>query len=304
MPSQTPWRFGFFALFSAIALVACSKARIPDPRYEPSRNLLDLVGEFQRFFREDGYRFWAPKDLSGVNIYKATLARLDDYERKYPGRSSEIVYFTKAQALERLWEYEKAISFYEKVSEGGSGLKEKAQENLFLLKEFLAIRNQPLSSANYLEYIRSMDEKVSAWDEFMKKHAGSLYEYLAREEEERLDRAKVAFVEVNRFHLENGDQTVISGFQQLLAKHQSSKNYHRYILELGDFYSRLAHETVLQRDPQGLGFPLEEFSRVVNEGLKLYSEVASKDGVEEKVEAAAKLQALSSFQRRVLKMNQ
>jgi hypothetical protein len=264
---------------------------------------LEVVGEFQRFFREDSYRFPAPKDLSGVNIYKATLARLEDYEMKYPGRSSEIVYFTKAQALERLWEYEKAISHYDKVAGGGSRLKGKAQENIRILKGFLDIRSRPPSSANYLEYIRSMDQKVAAWSELTQKHAGTMYEYLAREEEERLDRAKVAFVEINRFHLENGNQMVISGFQQLLIKHQASKNYNRYVLELGDFYYRLAQEAVLQSDPEALGFPLGDFTRIVSEGLKLYSEIAGKDGVQEKVEATGKLQALSSFQKRVRELN-
>lgn len=292
-------------LFLPVMLAfGCSSHRPPDPRYQPSRNLLEVVGEFQRFFREDSYRFPAPKDLSGVNIYKATLARLDDYEKKYPGRSSEIVYFTKAQALERLWDYEKARSYYEKVVEGGTRLKEKAQTNVAVLKELLDVRSRPTVTTNYIEYIRSMDEKVSLWSEFIKRHAGTPYEYLAREEEERLDRAKVVFVEINRFHLQDGNQLVISGFQQLLAKHQASKNFNRYLLELADFYSRLAHETVLQTDPQALDFPMEGFTRTVSEGLKLYSEVAGKDGVEEKPEASAKLSALAAFQKRVRDLNQ
>jgi len=85
---------------SLILCVSCSsRAGPPESRYAPAGDLLDIVKDFQRLAKEDTYRFPIPKDVTGVNIMKATLVRLDDYERKNRGQSTDIVQFNKALAL-------------------------------------------------------------------------------------------------------------------------------------------------------------------------------------------------------------
>ena len=85
-----------------------SRAAAPESRYLPAGDLLDIVKDFQRLAREDTYRFPIPKDVTGINIMKATLQRLQDYETKNPGQFSDIVQYNKALALERLREYDQA----------------------------------------------------------------------------------------------------------------------------------------------------------------------------------------------------
>src|ERR1700741_5048007 len=89
----------FMLLILAILLVGCSsRAAPPEVRYLPAGDLLDIVKDFQRLARGDTYLFAIPKDVTGINIMKATLVRLEDYERKNPGKFTDIVQYNKALA--------------------------------------------------------------------------------------------------------------------------------------------------------------------------------------------------------------
>ena len=128
------------------------------------------------------------------------------------------------------------------------------------------------------KYIAGLDQKVAAWNQLIKKHKGTQYEFLARVEEERIDRAKVAFVEANRYRLKDGNQLTIVGYSQLVTKHEQSKNIHRYLIDFGDFYMVLAKEYASQYDPEGLAFDFNLLDQFVKSALKFYSEVAQIDG--------------------------
>ena len=97
-----------------------------------------------------------------------------------------------------------------------------------------------------------MDEKVAAWHELVVKYQGTPYEYLARVEEGKVDRAKVTFVELNRHRIKDGNEMVVVGYTQLVTKHGQSKNVYQFLLDFGDFYALLAREYLAQYDPEGL----------------------------------------------------
>src|SRR5918994_3910969 len=194
-------------VLSLLVLAGCSsRIASPEARYAPAGDLLDIVKDFQRLAKEDTYRFAIPKDVTGVNIMKATLVRLDDYERKNAGKLTDIIQFNKALALERLREYAEAAVLYRSVSENGGRLGARASKNLEALEAFLNILDKPLPAEDTFQYIKGLDEKVAAWNHLIEKHQGTTYEFLARCEEERIDRAKVAFVEANRYRLKDGNQ--------------------------------------------------------------------------------------------------
>ena len=67
-------------LLVALTLVAgcSSRTAAPEARYVPAGDLLDVVKDFQRLAKEDTYRFPIPKDITGINIMKATLVRLGE----------------------------------------------------------------------------------------------------------------------------------------------------------------------------------------------------------------------------------
>ena len=278
------------AVFSATG--CSSRTATPEPRYVPAGDLLDIVKDFQRLAREDTYRFPIPKDVTGVNIMKATLVRLEDYEKKNPGKFTDIVQFNKALALERLREYDQAAALYHKIADTESRLGREAVKNAEILDTFLQILDRPLRSDDPFEYIKGLDEKVAAWNQLISKHQGTAYEFLARVEEERVDRAKVSFVEANRYRLKEGNQLVILGYTQLSTKHRQSKNIYRFLIDFGDFYEVLAKEYASQYDPEGLSFDLKIFDQFVKSALRLYNEVAQVDGILEKIEAQGKIEAM------------
>jgi hypothetical protein len=289
---------------SAFSAGGCSgRAPAVEPRYVPAGDLLDIVKDFQRLAKEDTYRFPIPKDVTGVNIMKATLVRLEDYEKKNPAKFMDIVHFNRAMALERLREYDQAASNYRKVVETPGQLGTEAAKNLEIIDGFQRILYKPLPSDDPFQYIKGLDEKVAAWNQLIQKHQGTPYEFLARVEEERIDRAKIAFVEANRYRLKEGNQIVIVGYTQLVTKHRQSKNIHRFLLDFGDFYARLAKEYAAQYDPEGLSFDLKTFDQLAKSALKLYTEVVQVDGIIEKIEAQGKIEAMRGLFDKVTRLN-
>lgn len=280
-----------------------SRTGPPEARYAPAGDLLDIVKDFQRLAKEDTYRFPIPKDVTGVNIMKATLVRLDDYARKNPGQFTDIIQFNKALALEHLREYDQAAALFRKVAETDGRLGAEAGKNAEVLDNFLRIFDRQVPTDDPFKYIAGLDEKVAAWNQLIQKHKGTPYEYLARVEEERIDRAKVAFVEANRYRLKEGNQLTIVGYSQLVTKHEQSKNIYRYLIDFGDFYMLLAKEYASQYDPEGLAFDFKVLNQFVRSALKLYTEVAQVDGVVEKIEAQGKIEAARGFLEKMTRLN-
>ena len=295
---------GGILAFAIISFAGCSSSTAtPETRYAPAGDLLDIVKDFQRLAKEDTYRFPIPKDVTGINIMKASLVRLDDYERKNRGQFTDIVQFNKAAALERLREYDQAAALYRKVAETDGRLGAEAAKNAEALDEFLRIFDRAVPADDPFKYIAGLDEKVAAWNQLMQKHKGTPYEFLARVEEERIDRAKVAFVEANRYRLKEGSQLTIVGYSQLVTKHRQSKNLYRYLIDFGDFYMRLAKEYTSQYDPEGLAFDSKVLDQFVKSALKLYAEVVQVDGIMEKIEAQGKIEAARGFLEKITRLN-
>ena len=270
-----------------------------NPQYVTEADLLKVVTEFQRLAGKDTYRFPIPKDVTGANVYKATLTRLQDYEGKHPSAYPEILAFTRGRAYEGLHEYKKAIAQYQVVSQSKNRLNTEAAKAIAVLTQFQEIKLRPLAVGSPLEYLQALDSQIAAWQEQQKQQAGTPYEALAREEEERLDRAKVTFLELNRHRLEDGNESVVLAYRQLIGKHKESKNVYRYQIEFADFYFTLAQEYVAQNDPQGLQFDPSVFEDLGRSALRLYGQVAHEDGVMEKLEAKGKLEALEAYMAKV-----
>ncbi|MGH7962312.1 MAG: hypothetical protein ACRERD_10905 [Candidatus Binatia bacterium] len=257
------------------------------------------MSEVQRVAGKDTYRFPISKDVTGANVYKATLTRLQDYEAKHPGAYPEIIAFTRARAYEGLHEYEKAIAQYQIVGQSKNRLNAEATKAIEALTRFQEIKQRPITATTPLEYLQTLDTQITTWQELQKHYAGTPYEALAREGEERLDWAKVAFLELNRYNIEDGNEAVALAYRQLIGKHRESKNFYRYQMEFADFYVTLAQEYAAQTDPQGLQFDLYQFEELGRAALRLYAQVAQEDGVIEKLEAKGKLQALEAYMAKI-----
>ena len=268
-------------------------------QYRTEQDLLKVVAEFQRVATKDTYRFPLPKDVTGANVHKATLTRINDYEIKHPGAYPAIIAFTRGRAYEGLHAYEQALAEYQRVAQGKSRLKQEALQAIKALTAFQTLARQAPTATTALEYVQALDEQARQWRDLAQQYHDTSYGTLAREEEERLDRAKVAFFALNRYRIEDGNESVILAYQQLLDKHQESKNRYRYRLELGDFYVTLAHEYTAQNDPESLRFDADIFEALGRAALQHYATVAQQDGIMEKLEAKGKLEALEAYMAKV-----
>ena len=268
-------------------------------QYRTEQDLLKAVAEFQRVATKDTYRFPLPKDVTGANVHKATLTRINDYETKHPGAYPAIIAFTRGRAYEGLHAYEQALAEYQRVAQGKSRLKQEALKAVEALSAFQALAQQTPTATTAIEYVQALEEQALQWQDLAQQYDDTLYGTLAREEEERLDRAKVAFFILNRYRIEDGNESVILAYQQLLDKHRESKNRYRYRLELGDFYVILAREYTAQNDPESLRFDTNIFEALGRAALQHYATVAQQDGIMEKLEAKGKLEALEAYMAKV-----
>ena len=268
-------------------------------RYRIEHDLLSVVGPFQRLANKDTYRYPLPKDTTGASVHKATLVRLRDYETQRPGAYPAIVAFTRGRAYEALHAYDQALAAYQRVAQGRTRFKDRAAQAVEALTEFRDMKQRTPAGTTPVAYIQALDDLGGQWRDVARRYAGTPYEALAREEEEHLDRAKVAFIEINRHRIQDGNESVILAYQQLLDKHRDSKHRYRYRLELGDFYVSLAHEYTAQYDPESLRFDRQIFERLGQAALQHYAAVAQQDGTIEKLEAKGKLEALQAYMARV-----
>lgn len=267
--------------------------------------LRTMATELQRAVLRDTYRFPAPKDATGVNVYKAALLRLQNYEATSPHADPLLLAFIRGQAYERLHDYEQAIAQYHIASQSQNGLKPEVGKALEALHRFHEIKqNQATVTASTpVAYLQALDRQVAAWQALQQQYAGTPYEILAREEEEQVDQARVAFLELNRYRIEDGNESVILAYNQLMNKHKESKNLLRYQIQLGDFYCTLAQEYVAQHDPQSLHFDASTFEEVGRAALRLYAQVAHENGRLEKQEAQGKLEALQAYMAKISRLS-
>ena len=203
----------------------------------------------------------------------------------------------------RIFFEEQAVNYYRKVADSNGRLGGQAEQNIVVLEAFKQILREPLPTQDPFEYIKVLDDKVTAWNELTVQYKGTPYEYLARVEEEKIDRAKVAFAEINRHRLKDGNQLVILGYSQLITKHRQSKNHYWYLLDFGDYYVKIAKEYAAQNDPEGLNFDPDTFDHIAKSALKFYSEVSQQGGITEKLEAKGKIQSLQALMQKIRKLN-
>ncbi len=271
-------------------------------QYQTEEDLLKAVAEFQRLADKDTYRFPLPKDITGANVHKATLSRLLDYEARHPGAYPMIIAFTRGRAYEGLHAYDSAVAQFAKVSESTNRLQDKATTAVAALLEFKTLKNSTPNATTAVEYVNELEKQGTTWRSLAEQYSDTPYEGLALEEEEFLDRAKVTFLELNRYRIVDGNESVLLAYQQLLDKHHESKNRFRYRLELADFYVRLARDYVAQNDPETLRYDAEIFESLGSAALQHYAKISQEDGVIEKLEAQNKLGALQSYMARIKRL--
>jgi len=285
------------ALAMCILASSCaSRAALrADARYEPYENLLEIVSDLQRHANDNTYRFPSPRDPSGQNLYKASLIRLLNFEKIYPRRMPDVVDFSKGICMERLHDYAGALKAFKHVTESDSPLREQASSKMAILEKFNDLANYRIEKNNVGDYLTELEFKLDAWGKLIGEVTGTPYEWLAREDEEKVEQHLAEFVAQNYLVIQNGVESALNLYRQLTIKHAQGKNINLHYLNWADFCALLSRRYAQEADPRSLGFDMETFNKTADAAIRLYSLVAQKDGATEKVEALGKLQAFNAF---------
>lgn len=283
---------------ASYGLVAGCASRAPlrtDARYEPYENILEIVSDIQRHANDNSYRFPPPRDPGGQNLYKASLVRLLNFERIYPRRMPDVVNFTKGICMEHMGDYAGALKAFKAVAESDSPLREQANAALPILEKFDNLASYRIEKQNIGDYLTESEFRLAEWGKFVEQTKGTPYEWLAREEEEKAEQQLSEFAAQNYLVIKEGAESALNLFRQLTLKHAQSKNIHLHYLNWADFCALLAKRYATEADPRSISFDRGTFNKSADAAIRLYSLVAQKDGVSEKVEALGKLQAFNAY---------
>jgi len=300
----------------ALVLSACGGKAPPDPRFQPSESVLEVVAVLRRHVPDDTYRFPPAVDFAGRNVYRASLVRLENLERVHAdalrsGYMDEVIAFAKGRALERLRAFELAAEAYRRAALRKGTLEMEALRSASLcdaLAEAARIGfdpvgppdpeagpDEPGGPASPEETLDAFERRVALLEAIAEDVRDDPYAYLVQEEIERADMARARWFEAMRLLSPEGNVRALGERQRLVVRHRESKNANSHMLALADLYADVAVEYVESNPPQGLLFDPPAFEEMVDAASRLYEAVANQDGAPEKLAAQQRLEAFLAF---------
>jgi hypothetical protein len=266
----------------------------------PYEDLLEVLAPLAWHLHDDLYRFPRPSDPTGHDLYQLSLSRLTGWEKRYPSALHDVTTFARAEALERMGEYQRATDAYRQVAAmPSSSLAPAAKDDAVRTQAFATAAALPEDGPDLEKRLAVLRKKLDAWGALVDRYKDAPYQSLALVEEERLERTTSGLVVEHRRLLAKGDETAERALRFLIEKHADSKNLPLHILELGDLYADFAHEYVDAHE-RPLAFQEDEFVARADRGLDVYRKVATWDGVPEKPEGQARFAALEAYKTNVL----
>lgn len=292
-------------------LTAC-KGTMPSapPQYKPAESLLSIVAEFQRYRDADLYRFYYPRDVSGQNVFKATVVRLGNYETLNPKKYTELIAFTRAMAYARLGDYATAARFCKQVESLGGELKDRASADLKIIEAFRQATTLAERAKTFSAFQQVLEERIRRCRELVDRYSKPPWNSLAKCEWEQAEVDRVEFLWANRQILANGPAEAFDAMAELRNHHRESKNFYRHTLRLGDWAAEMASEYTILAPPERslppdrVSFVWEDFERWTSMARTHYREVAQSYGAEERLEAIRKLAALEAFEHRIRQLHE
>lgn len=292
-------RIAALALLVLLTIPRAAPAGDATGAFAPYEDLLEVLADLTWHLHDDTYRFPSPKDPTGHDLYRLALRRLENWEKRYPGRLRDVTAFARAEALEHLGEYAAAADLYRQVTTMGSALSERARQGAERANVFVDAASHPESGADLDATLTALRTKLDAWAKVVKLYADTPYEPLALVEEERLERLTARLVIENRRALANGPESSERALRFLIEKHADSKDLPMHILRLADLYADLARDYVVDHE-RPLAFDAGEFAQRADRALDTYRKVATWDGSREKPEAQARFAAFDAYKTSVL----
>jgi tetratricopeptide (TPR) repeat protein len=285
----------------ALCLAACASPPPSEPADEPTQDILEVVAVLRLHVADDTYRFAPARDLSGRNVFRASFERLESLETAHAeklstGYLTDVLWFSKARALERIGEYELARMHYARVAQLDSELAEAASQGRGVCERL--VRATAPESAAGLTPQRVADrwtERRAQLVELRKDVLETHWRPVVDEEIERGDAAEAAYFAAQSESDPSLEATALQRAQQLVELHRESKNKNRHLLALADLYAELSRRYARRNPPPSLGFDPATVDEYAHGATRVYEVVAQQDGTVEKLEAAHKLEAYLGY---------
>jgi hypothetical protein len=286
-------------LLAVLSLAGAARAGDATGAFAPYEDVLEVLADLTWHLRDDTYRFPPPKDPTGHELYRLSLQRLENWEKRYPNRLRDVTTFGRAEALEHLGEYAKAADLYGQVAKLPSPLADHARDDVERARAFADAAALPEETADLDGTLAALRHKLDLWSKLVERYTGTPYEFSAQVEEERLERIAARQVVEHRRALENGNEVAERSLRFLIQKHADSKNLPAHILALADLYADLTRDYVAEHD-RPLAFEENEFVHRADRALDTYRKVATWDGARDKPEAQGRYAAFDAYKTAVL----
>jgi tetratricopeptide (TPR) repeat protein len=288
-------------LLAALGLSGCrtSGAAL---RYETQESFMQIIQGFAAHDDADLYRFPPPVDLSGQNVFKATLVRLANYQELYPESNRDVIDFCRAGCYERLGEYGEARIHYARAIAADSELEPRARTRMALLDEFLELKERRPQAQNLGELIDEQEAQATGWRQLATSPILLLkpYESLALIELEDAELLVAETIWNYRNAMDNGTQRAIQRLEAIIEDHAASRRVDDHIVRLGRWWEQLAREYVALYPPSRARFQQELFAHFIDQAREQYRRVVNAYGSPWRDEAVAALETLEEFNKRVM----
>lgn len=299
-----------------LAVVGCATDEPLDPAFQVERTLVQVVAELKAAEGADLYRFDPPRDVTGENLYRASVARLQRMEALGVDVGAQrSVSFAMGVSFLGIGDYKAAAARFDSVSGsalgsvsggGSSGgldaLGQLARSNAAWARTMAALVapvEEPKSASGFLSALDArraglLDQlsRVStdpSSDSSQKAARRSLVEV----EIERLDvRRREWFW---RYRVGVGNNEALAFARGVAQTHVDSRRVLAHLLRVGDMYAELARTSLEQADPSSRAFDPAELRSLVQLAMSVYAEVAAVDGRPERDEARAAMISLETL---------
>lgn len=282
----------------ALSIGGCADSPV-DPSFGPHRSLLEIVAEIESARDVDLYRFDPPRDVTGENLFRASLARLDRFEALSPDPELRpAILLARATARERMLDFSGALTAYREVAATQSGLTARARQCLPLTEE-LAVLTAPLEEVGApLDLIAAIEKQRAMLVQLLDRSVTDSRRYLIECAIERLDVRRREYAWRIRSIVPDGTARALDLAEATARSHAQSRRVLEHLLRLGDAYAELAESQFAVIDPHDHGFDAARALNLIRAAEQVYAEVAAVDGRVEREEARAKLAGLEALGQR------
>lgn len=301
MNARTPFSTPRVAQAVAVCMVllsGCSTSR-PEPALDPHRTLAEVVAVLEQGANADLYRFDPPTDVTGENLFRSSLARLDRCAELIDDAGfGASIDFARGRAKERLLDYAAAVELYARVASGSSPLARRAGELAEFPRQMARIEAEGATDQENLsppDLLMRIARKKVGMRELMEGMGDDVRASLVMASIERLDVREREFLWRTRALFPNGSEVALTAARELVADHVESRRALEHSLRLADMYAELARAYVAAVDPSGYDFDAAYARNLIQSASQIYAEVAAVDGRIEREEARAALAGLEAL---------